>query len=359
MDFGLSEEQTLLQSSVNRFLANKVSLDKVRQFTKKGDANNEIWSGLCDMGLGGILIPEELDGVGLSGMDACIVAECLGFHTTPCSYLSTSVMAPLALLAAQKREDLLAAIATGQHQFGVAFSDAIGNRAGSSLKWDGKLLNGSTLFVLDCDADTYLVATREKHLLIVPSNAKGLEKKSIPNIDKTRPLGALSFDHTPADLLSEDPAVFHEVLDAGRIMLAADTLGAAQNMLDQAVLYAGQREQFNRVIASFQAVKHMCAEMLASLEPSRAMVWYAGHTISDAKSEVRLTACHTKAHLSEVGQFVAKTSTEVHGGMGFTDLVGLHYWFKRIGYNRQMLGGPELLREEAAMIQGFVKNARI
>jgi alkylation response protein AidB-like acyl-CoA dehydrogenase len=70
--------------------------------------------------------------------------------------------------------------------------------------------------------------------------------------------------------------------------------------------------------------------------------------------EARLMACHTKAHLSELGKAVAKTATEVHGGMGFTDLVGLHYWFKRIGANRQLLGSPELLRNEAAKIQGFV-----
>ena len=64
-------------------------------------------------------------------------------------------------------------------------------------------------------------------------------------------------------------------------------------------------------------------------------------------------ACQTKAHLSEVGAFVAKTSTEVHGGRGFTDDLGLHYWFKRIGLNRQLLGSPDLLREEAAEAQGI------
>ena len=67
-----------------------------------------------------------------------------------------------------------------------------------------------------------------------------------------------------------------------------------------------------------------------------------------------LVACHLKAHISEVGKFVAKTATEVHGGMGFTDLLGLHYWFKRIGFNRQLLGTPEWLRREAARTQGLV-----
>ena len=93
--------------------------------------------------------------------------------------------------------------------------------------------------------------------------------------------------------------------------------------------------------------------MAAGLEPCRAMVWYAAYAADQVANELRVVACHTKAHVAEVGKFVAKTATEVHGGMGFTDLLGLHYWFKRIGYNRQMLGAPELVREQAAQAQGL------
>ena len=94
--------------------------------------------------------------------------------------------------------------------------------------------------------------------------------------------------------------------------------------------------------------------MVANLEPCRAMVWYSGHALDALPDEKYLVACHTKAHLQEVGQLVSKQSTEIHGGMGFTDLLGLHYWFKRIGANRQLLGSPEMLREEAAKMQGFI-----
>ncbi len=137
-------------------------------------------------------------------------------------------------------------------------------------------------------------------------------------------------------------------------MLAADTLGAAQTMLTRAVEYSKQRIQFGVPIGSFQAVKHMCAEMAAELEPCRAMLWYAAYAFDAIPDEARLTACHTKAHLSEVGTFVARTATEVHGGIGFTDELGLHLWFKRIGANRQLLGGPDQAREEAARLQHLV-----
>ena len=354
MDFGLSEEQTLLQDTVNRYLRDQVPLDRVRKFAEGGDRGDDIWSGLTDLGISGILIAPEQGGVGLKGMDATVVAECLGYHTTPAPFLGTAVMAPVALNSADQRKDLLEAIAAGKHRVGVAFSEAIAARAGAGIQWDGEVVNGKSIFVIDFDADSYLIASPDKHLLLVDANAQGLERQTISTVDRTRLTGELKYRNTPAELISDDPEVFNKVLDAGRVMLAADTLGAAQNMLDQAVAYAGQREQFNRVIASFQAVKHMCAEMVANLEPCRAMVWYAGHALDEVPEEVRLTVCHTKAHLSEVGRFVSKTSTEVHGGMGFTDLVGLHYWFKRIGFDRQILGAPELVREEAARIQKLV-----
>ena len=144
-----------------------------------------------------------------------------------------------------------------------------------------------------------------------------------------------------------------KTIDAGRIMLAADSVGAAQVMIDKSVEYAKERKQFGRVIGSFQAVKHMCAEMTAELEPCYAIVWHAAHCFDYIPEEARLLACQSKSHISEVTKMVAKKATEVHGGMGFTDLLGLHYWFKRIGMNRQLLGSPELVRDEAGKIQGF------
>ena len=164
---------------------------------------------------------------------------------------------------------------------------------------------------------------------------------------------AAALRHVPFDGWSQ-VTLDAAVRDAGWVALAADTLGAAQHMIDQAVAYAKQREQFGRVIASFQAVKHLCAEMVAQLEPSRAFVWYAGHQLGESPVEAGLTVCQLKPHLDEVGRSVAKTATEVHGGMGFTDLLGLHYWFKRIGFNRQMLGSPEYLRRQAARTQGLI-----
>ena len=354
MEFGLSEEQTLLQDSINRYLTDQVSLKEVRKVAEGEISDASIWQGLAELGIPGILIPESHGGVGSGNLEAAVVAECLGYHVTPVPFLSTAVIAPTALTMAGNHEELLGSIASGEHRTGVAFGEAIGARADASVSIRGGKINGKSIFVLDEDADDYLVADGNQHIYLVKANARGLERTGLSTVDRTRSTCQLVYNNVDAQLVSDNPQVFTVTLDTARIMQAADTLGAAQCMLDQAVAYAMQREQFNRIIASFQAVKHMCAEMAANLEPCRSFIWYASHTLDALPEERHLVACHTKAHLQETGQQVSKTATEVHGGMGFTDLVGLHYWFKRIGANRQLLGSPEMLREEAARIQGFV-----
>lgn len=354
MQFGLSEEQVLLQDNIHRFLKDQVPLDRVRAYAE-GDSDTDIWQGLTELGIPALLIDEQHGGIGLNPLDAAIIAEALGYHVAPGPFLGSAVMAPTALAAAQSDQgELLAALAAGEKRVGIAFGEAVGRRMHAQVNVaDGKV-TGASLFAFDTDADYYLVADTNKYLYLVDAAAPGLNKAPLTTVDKTRRTVELTYENVPAELISNDPAVFATTLDIGRVTLAADTLGAAQYMLDQAVAYAKEREQFNRPIASFQAVKHMCAEMAANLEPCRSMVWFAAYALADLPEEARVTACHAKAHLAEVGKFVAKTSTEVHGGMGFTDLLGLHYWFKRCGSNRQWLGAPELVREEAAVLQGFV-----
>jgi alkylation response protein AidB-like acyl-CoA dehydrogenase len=127
-------------------------------------------------------------------------------------------------------------------------------------------------------------------------------------------------------------------------------------MLDKAVAYAKERRQFDRVIGSFQAVKHMCAEMAAELEPCRSLVWYAAYAFDAAQADASLMAAHAKALTSEVGRFVARTSTEVHGGMGITDLLGLHFWFKRLGRTGACAGDRRAAAGAGRLVSGARSN---
>ncbi|MCH8332339.1 acyl-CoA dehydrogenase family protein, partial [Candidatus Sumerlaeota bacterium] len=322
MQFGLSEEQKILTESISRYLQSSAPLERTRRFAEDGEARAEdVWTGLCELGVPGLMIDEEHGGIGLSLLDAALLAETLGYHVAPAPFVASVVMAPLAIMALgseAQRSRWLPALAEGSVVAGAGLAEMIGATGDEIVQWDGSALNGKASFVLDFEADAYVIADKDCAMYWVEAEATGLTRQRLGTIDKTRHVGELVFENVAAERLegSGEPEARARVVDAGRIILAADTLGAAQNMLDQAVAYAKERVQFGRVIGSFQAVKHMCAEMAAELEPCRAMMWYAAHAFDAIPGESRLTACHTKAHLAEVGKFVAKTSTEVHGGMG-------------------------------------------
>ncbi|MEP0708268.1 MAG: acyl-CoA dehydrogenase family protein [Parvibaculum sp.] len=362
MEFGLSEDQKLLQESVRGTLEKASPLERVRKAAEaREDFAEDVWAALKDLGVPGMLVPEAHGGMGMALLDAALVAEMLGRYVAPVPFIATAVMAPIAIAGAgskAQQEAWLPRLASGEAIAGVAIAEAAsGAREGAGVTASGGKLSGKSLFALDAaKADVIVVADKAGGLHLVKGDARGLTKVALTSIDLTRTLTELQFDNVDAEALStgDSDATRRRVVDAGRVMLAADTLGAGWAMIDKAVEYAGERKQFGRVIASFQAVKHLCAEMAAELEPCRSLVWYAAHAFDAMPEEASLMAAHAKAHTAETGRFVARTATEVHGGMGFTDLLGLHYWFKRIGLDRQLLGSPERVRHEAAAMQGWV-----
>lgn len=364
MEFGLSEDQRLLQESIGRTLEKVSPLERVRKAADEHAAYaGDVWQALAGLGVAGMLIAEEHGGMGMGLLDAALASEMLGRHVAPAPFVATAIMAPLALAGAGSKAQQAAwlpKLASGIAIAGVAVSErAAGAREGAGVAASGGRLTGTALFALDAaGADIFIVADKTGGLHLVKGDAKGLTRVALTSIDLTRPLGELRFDNVEAEPLNagDAGAALKRMIDAGRVMLAADTLGAGWAMIEKAVAYAGERKQFGRVIGSFQAVKHMCAEMAAELEPCRSLVWYAAHAFDTMPDEASLMAAHAKALTSETGRFVARTATEVHGGMGFTDLVGLHYWFKRIGLNRQLLGSPERVRHEAAVMQGWAAD---
>jgi alkylation response protein AidB-like acyl-CoA dehydrogenase len=362
MEFALGQEQVLLGDSVRSFLRDKAPIEVVRRHAEAGGSGHDeaLWQGLAALGVPGLLVPEQYGGAGLGLLDTAVVAQALGEAAAPVPFVVGVAMATLALLragSADQQGAWLPRIARGEVRVAVGFVGFVGGRGGATISLDRARLSGAVEGVLDAGAATHLlVYLPDGRAAILAADAAGLSIDRRRTLDGTRPLAGAVLDGARAELLAaaNDPReAALQVLDAGRVMLAADTLGAAQTMLDRAVAWAKQRVQFGRVIGSFQGVKHMCADMATMLEPCHALVWHAARAQDAISEEARLLACHAKAHLDEVGRDVARMATEVHGGMGFTDLMGLHFWLKRIGFNRQVLGGPERCREEAARVQGW------
>ena len=364
MEFGLTLEQKQFDDSLRAFLADRLPMTRLRALAESGTGYDPaLWGGLTELGLHGLLVPERFGGAGLGVLDAALAAEALGHAAAPLPFVGSVVMAALAFThsASQAQQDeYLPLIAAGECRMAVALPGFAGQTGAGSVRLGGGRLSGRVGGVADAGAATHvLVYLPDGHAAVVAAAAPGVAIRVHRSIDRTRPVADVTFDAAPAehlDAANAPIAAALRVLDAGRVMLAADTLGAAQRMFDAAVAFAKERVQFGRVIGGFQGMKYMFAETVAALEPCRGMVWYAAYAQDALPEEARLSACHAKAHLGDVGRDVARVATEAHGGMGFTDLLGLHYWFKRIGFNRQVLGGPEKARHDAAVAQGWVGN---
>ena len=343
MEFALSEEQRLFADSLRDLLTDRVNIEALRRHAESGAGFDPgLWDALVELGLPGLLVPERFGGAGLGVLDAAVSAEVLGGAAAFVPFTGSLVIATLAFIhgaTEAQQDEWLPRIASGEVRFGVGISHD-GAKAAAAI---------------DAGMPTHLlVYLPDGNAAVVSAEHASLHMHR--SIDRTRPVTDVTFDRSRATILNAANAphsAMQRVLDAGRVVLAADTLGAAQHMFDAALAFVKQRTQFNRIIGSFQAVKHQFADMVTLLEPCRAMVWYAAHAQDALPDEARLTALQTKAHLGDVGRDIARMATEAHGGMGFTDLLGLHYWFKRISFNRQILDSPEQCREEAARLQGW------
>src|SRR5262245_37834397 len=358
MDFGLSEDQRLLEQSVRGWLRDNVPIARVRELRAAACPNDRaIWRGLAELGAAGIVVPETCGGSGLALLDAALVAQSLGPAVAPCAFLSTAVIAPVALGSfGADAKPWLEGIAAGELVFGVAFTETFSVREGAGVVLAGDRVRGKAMMAIDAHgADRILIPIGDR-IAVMRSDAPGLSTARLTTIAATRCTAAVVLDGVSPDaVLDGAGGAIARALDAGRIALAADALGACEAMIEQAVAYAQQRRQFGRAIGSFQAVKHMCAEMIAALEPARSLLWYAAHSFDALPDEAPQMACHVLAHVSEIGREIASTATQVHGGIGWTDEQNLHFWFKRIAVARHLLGGPELLRERAAELQGLVR----
>ena len=362
MHFGLSDDQIFFQDNVKKFLEDNASLDIIKKISNGDDkvSKDELHKGIINLGINNILIPEENGGLGLDLLFATAVSQSLGEGIATLPFIGSYVMAPISIQYGgndTQKSLYLNAMSKNKINFGVGFSEFFGSRDKSKLEFSNNMVNGKTYFVIDSDYASHIILSDKRGRIgVVSLDSSGIEVVDLITVDKTRIFKEMSFKNTKIDILENTKAstdAISNALDAGRIVTAADSLGASKAMIDKAIEYSKERKQFNRAIGSFQAVKHMCAEMASELEPCYSLVWHAAHSFDNNEENKKLMACHAKSHLSEVSKMISKKSTEVHGGMGFTDLLGLHFWFKRIGVNRHILGSPEIVREEAALSQGL------
>jgi len=361
MDFGLSEEQTLLQTTLRRYLEAECRPTRVREVMESETAHDSgLWRGLAGLGVTGLMVPTELGGSGLELLDLALAADELGRSSTP-GPTPGNAMATIALLEgeASARERWLPAVATGEAVLSFALGEGIGEWDAERLetRFQGGKLDGTKPLVPFAEvADAILVAARGPEgpgIWAVDRGAPGVTSTPLTGNDLTRRVSHVRFEGTPASPVASGRAAIDRVRDAGLVLLAADASGGAHRCLEMTVQYALTREQFGQVIGAFQGVKHQLANIATDLEPAVSLWWYAAHAYDHIREKSERHAALAKAHLTDLYDTTVRYAIELHGGIGFTWEYDLHLWFRRALFDRAFLGEASYHRQRAADLAGW------
>jgi alkylation response protein AidB-like acyl-CoA dehydrogenase len=352
------EDQQMLRATVRAFLEEKSTEADVRRLMVDDVGYDPaVWRQMSEqMGLPGLALPEEHGGGGFSFRELCIVAEEMG-RALLCAPFLSSVMAGQALLHGGDdaiRAELLPRLADGTLLATLAVAErgagwereAVRTRAEGSADGSVHLYGEKHLVVDGHIAEVVLVAARDADdigLFLVDGRDPTMERRPLDALDGTRKLVDLKFERTPVRRIGAPGAGWAAVataLDVTRVVLAAEQVGGSQKALDLAVEYAQVRVQFGRPIGSFQAIKHLCADMLLDVELARSVAAWAATEASRPDGDLGGAAALAQATCSEAFARVAAATIQVHGGIGFTWEHPAHLYYRRARASEAFLGHP-------------------
>jgi len=361
---GLTEEQVALASSVAEWAAARGFPERVRAAEgAEPDLLVEAWGQLADLGVLGIGAPEALGGAGGTLLDLACALEAAAEALVPGPLLSTATGA--ALLAehadtpAAKR--LLPGVCDGSVRLGLAPSSA-------SLTLDDRResVSGAVRVVADPGTATHLLlgvsAEEQETWFVVPADAVGVSVERAPGgPDLSRTVGSVHLREAVVDSDARLEVPAGRVRELLTALAAAEAAGTARWALRTAVGYAGVREQFGRKIGSFQAIKHLCAQMLERAESATAMAWGAACAHDESPAQLRFAAAAAGAVALDAAVDNAKDCVQVLGGIGFTWEHDAHLHLRRALGTRQLLGGTARLRAVVAdlALEGTRRTLRV
>lgn len=376
MEFAFTEEQLMIRDSAERFLAQASDSAAVRSGMARAEGYDpELWRQIGqDLYWPALMVPEQHGGMGLGFVELAVLLEQCGRFLLGSPLFATTCLATPALLLADNealKTKWLSSIATGATHATLAFGhrpDAASVPVMADAHAGGYRLNGVYPQVLDgTQADLLIIAARDSaqgiSLFALPATTPGVLRTALPTLDQTRRQARVELHDvhlTDADLLC--PAgqgwdLLHDTLNIAAIGLAAEQAGGAQQVLDLTLAYTAERRQFGRAIASFQAIKHRCADMMLQVECARSAVWYAACVAAERlapagdaalAAELDRAAATAKIHASDTFFHCAAESIQLHGGVGFTWEYDPHLYFKRARAGEHLLGTPAWHAEQLA-----------
>lgn len=304
-----------------------------------------LWDEFTSLGFCGLMVPEAHGGAGLGAVDASLVLEETGRGLAMIPFLETACMAVLALRyfgTETDRAAWLPAIAAGSCRAAIA-------GVGARPEWRGGALWGTADRVaFGGVAGLLVVVTSCGRVCFVDAGAEGVTCRRTASLDETRPLYDVLFSGVVVEAAIVSPEMRARWEDAAGALLAAEQVGGAQFCLDSSVEYAGQRVQFGRPVGSFQAVKHMLADMMVRVEAARSGVWAAARAIDAASDDSEEACLIARSFAGEAFHACAGEAIQVHGGVGFTWEHHAHRYFKRARATMDWMSSPGVLRERLA-----------
>ncbi|HVW81818.1 MAG TPA: acyl-CoA dehydrogenase family protein [Mycobacteriales bacterium] len=358
MDFDFNDDQKALRDSVRDALAGMVDPATLLAMAGEGGRMpDELWRRIADLGWPGLLVPEAHGGLGLGLVDMTVVCEEMGRVPLPGPYFSSAVFATLAAVRLGA-DELLADLASGAKRGTVAV-DELGTsgdplaaiRTRASAIGGGSALTGLKPIVPDAASADWVIVVAADDDGLAAYLVEQPSAQAVPGMDPTRELGRLELSATPARRLGpagDQTGLLRRILEDASVMLCAELVGAAEASFELAAEYSKQRVQFGRPIGTFQAVKHMAAEMLQDLTLARVITHYAAWC-SDVDAEDReLAASMAKSWVAEAAIQVTGTSIQVHGAVGFTWECPAHFYYKRAKATDLVLGKQAWQRARVA-----------
>jgi pimeloyl-CoA dehydrogenase small subunit len=384
MNFDLSNEQKLLQDSVERLVAERYGFEQRRQYAREsGGWSRQMWALYAELGLLGLPFSEGDGGFGGSAVDTLLVCEAFGRGLILEPYFATVVLAGTALRCganAQQRADLIPRIADGSLLLAFAHSERQARYDLANVETravqdsHGWRLHGSKCVVWhgDC-ADKLVVSARTAGqprdrggiaLFLVDAAAAGITRAGYHTHDGLRAADIQLDDvYISADavLVEADRGldVVERVAQYGIAALAAEAVGAMQAALNITVDYLKTRNQFGAPLGSFQALQHRAAEMFVATEQARSIALYAAMMADSSDAEERAKAmAAAKIQIGKSSNFVGKQAIQLHGGIGVTEEYVVGHYFKRLTVMETILGDTDFHLAALARSGGFIAAER-
>jgi alkylation response protein AidB-like acyl-CoA dehydrogenase len=365
LEFNAEQEQ--LRESVSRYLDAHAPLAWVRdRYTEPHGTTGEVWRGLADLGVTGLLVPEACGGAGMGMVDAAVVLEELGRVVHPGPYSSTAIgAASLLVLGGDERDQaaFLPGIADGSTIATVALlepdrrAEWRAPRTTARIDAEGWRLDGTKVHVPDViGAQLALVAATADDglgVFALALDAPSADATAEEIVDGSRKRGILRLDGASAHRIGDGDAsdALAETVDRMGAASVVEGVGTAARALEISLEYARERQQFGVPIGSFQAVQHLCADMLRAVELARAAAYYACWAC-DAASPLERHRAVTMALAFATDELyrVGASAVQVHGGLGYTWEHDVPLFYKRLLTLQETGGGAVDQLEELAAI---------